>query len=53
MNKLPYRKIFGAIVVLLLICETTLAQYNTKIDILKGEKWWGVFVGGDQLMPLE
>ncbi len=53
MNRISYRKIFGAIIAFLIISETVTAQYNTKIDILKGEKWWGVFIGGDQLMPLE
>ena len=53
MNRISYRKIFGAIIAFLIISETVTAQYNTKIDILKGEKWWGIFIGGDQLMPLE
>ena len=27
--------------------------FSSKIDVLKGEKWWGVFVAGGQMMPFD
>ena len=38
---------------LLLSAGSLRAQYKTKTDVLKGEKWWGVFMTGEQMMPLE
>ena len=47
-----YKKIAGLVLAAALLCESLAAQYSTKIDVLKGEQWWGVFVGGEQAMPL-
>lgn len=51
------RKIIGSAVLaawaLILSAGTAAGQYKSKIDVLKGEKWWGVFVTGEQMMPLE
>ena len=51
------RKILGSAVLvawaLILSAGTAAGQYKSKIDVLKGEKWWGVFVTGEQMMPLE
>ena len=51
------RKIIGLAVLaawaLILSAGTAAGQYKSKIDVLKGEKWWGVFVTGEQMMPLE
>ena len=38
---------------LLLSAGSLQAQYKTKTDVLKGERWWGVFMTGEQMMPLE
>ena len=50
------RKIIGSAVLaawaLILSAGTAAGQYKSKIDVLKGEKWWGVFVTGEQMMPL-
>ena len=37
----------------ILTAGTLRAQYETKTDVLKGERWWGVFMTGEQMMPLE
>ncbi len=29
------------------------AEYASKIDVLKGERWWGVFVVGGRTMPFD
>ena len=51
------RRIIGSAVLaawaLILSAGPAAGQYKSKIDVLKGEKWWGVFVTGEQMMPLE
>ncbi len=44
----------------LLLCVMTLcvaelfgAEYTSKIEVLKGERWWGVFVLGGRTMPFD
>lgn len=50
------RRGIGVVVMTLLLsvaAGSLSAQYTTKTDVLKGEKWWGVFLTGDQMMPLD
>lgn len=51
------RKIIGSAVLaawaLILSAGTAAGQYKSKIDVLKGEKWWGGVRDREQMMPLE
>lgn len=29
------------------------ADVTSRIDLLKGEKWWGIFIAGGKTMPFE
>ncbi|MFQ8803988.1 MAG: hypothetical protein ACLR8Y_01205 [Alistipes indistinctus] len=29
------------------------ADFTSRIDLLKGEKWWGVFIAGGRPMPFD
>lgn len=39
----------------MMLCAAELfgAGYSSKIDVLKGERWWGVFVVGGRTMPFD
>ena len=40
---------------LILFCSVQLwgADFTSRIDLLKGEKWWGVFIAGGRPMPFD
>ena len=40
---------------LILFCSVQLlgADFTCRIDLLKGEKWWGVFIAGGRPMPFD
>ncbi|MDD3108118.1 MAG: glycoside hydrolase family 31 protein [Alistipes sp.] len=46
------RRLFIILILLGGCFQTLSAQYQTEIEVLKGEQWWGVFVAGEQQMPL-
>ncbi len=54
-NRMPLLKSFGklaAIAVLMLAANLTAAQtHTTTVDLLKGEKWWGLYVSGSIPQP--
>lgn len=43
------------LILLAALCGTASAQQTqvSSIDVLKGESWWGVFIGSDRRMPFD
>ena len=54
LNRIMYKKA-TLFTLLILFCSVQLlgADFTSRIDLLKGEKWWGVFIAGGRPMPFD
>ncbi len=48
-----YKKALLFLLILLGAGQLSAAEYSSKIDLLKGEHWWGVFVVSGRAMPFD
>ena len=49
------KRALSFVLLLLLCCSVQLfgADVTSRIELLKGEKWWGVFIAGGRTMPFD